>query len=101
MDFNLGNYPSSADNQTRRVMVLACVSRNYFCEPLANSGAKPLLLTTVLMAPEAYTLENAVEGWILNESDEEIRLRAADAYREYQKCGMRAASNLFSSNCSN
>ena len=32
---------------------------------------------------------------------EEIRLRAADAYREYQKCGIKTARNLFSTNCSN
>ena len=101
MDFDLDNYPSSADNQSRQVIILACASRQYYCEPLANTGAKPMLLTTGLMAPEAYTLENAVEGWILNEGDEEIRLRAADAYREYQKCGIRAARNLFSTNCSN
>ena len=101
MDFDLENYPSSADNQSRQVIILACKSRQFYCEPLENTGAKPLLLTTGLMAPEAYTLENAVEGWILNEGDEEIRLRAAEAYREYQKCGIRAASNSFSSNCSN
>ncbi len=99
MDFDLDNYPSSADNQSRQVIILACASRQFYCEPLENTGAKPLLLTTGLMAPEAYTLESAVEGWILNEGDEEIRLRAADAYREYQKCGIRAASNLFSTNC--
>jgi len=101
MDFDLENYPSSADNQSRQVIILACASRQFYCEPLVNTGAKPLLLTTGLMAPEAYTLESAIEGWILNEGDEEIRLRAADAYREYQKCGIRAARNLFSTNCSN
>jgi hypothetical protein len=47
------------------------------------------------MAPEAYTLTSAIDGWILNESSEEIRARAAKAYHQYQKCGLRAAENLF------
>ena len=101
MDFGLDNYPKSTDNELRRVIVLACISRNYFCEPLKNTGATPLLLTTGLMAPEAYTLESAVEGWILNEDDEEIRLRAAEAYSDYQQCSINAARNLFSTNCTN
>jgi hypothetical protein len=46
------------------------------------------------MAPEAYTLESALEGWILKESDESIRLRAAKAYHKYQKCGLKAAKRL-------
>ena len=50
MDFKLDNYPSSADNQSRQVIILACKSRQYYCEPLENTGAKPLLLTTGLMA---------------------------------------------------
>jgi hypothetical protein len=32
------------------------------------------------MAPEAYTLKSALDGWILGESGEEIRNRAAAAY---------------------
>jgi hypothetical protein len=29
------------------------------------------------------------------ESDEQIRLRAADAYNKYQHCGVKAARGLF------
>jgi hypothetical protein len=42
-------------------MILACISKHYFYEPLLKSGASPLLWTIGLMAPEAYTLENAIE----------------------------------------
>jgi hypothetical protein len=48
------------------------------------------------MAPEAYTLKAAIDGWLLNDSGEGIRRRAADAYNKYQHCGQRAALSLFS-----
>ena len=47
------------------------------------------------MAPEAYTLKAALDGWIAQEDDEAIRRRAAQAYDKYQKCGSRAALRLF------
>ena len=46
------------------------------------------------MAPEAYTLNWAIDGWILNETDAQIRERAAKGYNHYQKCGMRGARGL-------
>jgi hypothetical protein len=60
-----------------------------------KAGATPLLWTTGLMAPEAYTLESALEGWILGEDHDSIHLRAAKAYHAYQQCGLKAAKNLF------
>jgi len=47
------------------------------------------------MAPEAYTLKAAVEGWIAGESGERIRERAAVAYAKYQKTGLAGARRLF------
>jgi hypothetical protein len=47
------------------------------------------------MAPEAYTLHGALEGWIAGEEPESIRQRAARAYDAYQHCGMRGALRLF------
>jgi hypothetical protein len=46
------------------------------------------------MAPEAYTLKSAIDGWILRESNDQIRERAAVAYDKYQKCGLRGARRL-------
>lgn len=96
MDFSL---PLEFPNQTganRPAIILACASKSFFKDLLRKTGAQPLLWTTGLMAPEAYTLKAAVEGWILNESAEQIRQRAAAAYSKYQKCSLPAATRLFS-----
>lgn len=95
MDFKLPSSPEARDKRQRQAIILACASKQYFTRVLERTGAKPLLWTTNLMAPEAYILSAALEGWIRKESDEQIRMRAADAYDKYQKCGLKAASNLF------
>lgn len=95
MDFQLPEYPSKADDRTRDAVILACISKRYFAEPLKKTGARPLLWTTGLMAPEAYVLEAAVQGWIAEEPGSAVRQRAATAYNRYQKCGPKAALNLF------
>jgi len=95
MDFQLPTVPRQRDNVHRDAIILACASKQYFAEALRTSGAYPLLWTTNLMAPEAYTLKAALEGWINHESGEQIRERAAVAYDKYQKCGMRGARRLF------
>jgi hypothetical protein len=47
------------------------------------------------MAPEAYVLSAAIDGWANKESDEAVRARAAAAYHKYQNCGLKAANRLF------
>jgi hypothetical protein len=47
------------------------------------------------MAPEAYTLEAALTGWLEKEPAEKINDRAARAYDKYQNCGLKAARRLF------
>src|SRR5438552_6823797 len=94
MDWSLPRVPRQKDNSRRQAIVLACASKSYFAAALRASGAYPLLWTTNLMAPEAYALKSALDGWILGESNENIRDRAAAAYDKYQKCGFKAARNL-------
>lgn len=94
MDFELGRKIERADAATRDAVVLACASRNYFFHPMKATGARPLLWTTNLMAPEAYTLHDALDGWVANESPEQIRERAAKAYSRYQKLSLAAAKRL-------
>jgi hypothetical protein len=94
MDFQLAKLPQKKNEARRDAVVLACASKQFFAEPLRASGAYPLLWTTGLMAPEAYTLKSALDGWIAGGSGEEIRDRAAQAYDKYQKCGLRAARRL-------
>jgi len=80
MDFNLSQYPKSKNDKHRDAVILCCASRNYFSEPLRQTGASPVLWTTGLMAPEAYVLKTAIDGWLLGETGEAIRTRAAIAY---------------------
>src|SRR5438045_9585844 len=96
MDFPLPLLPHKRTDAHRDAIILACASKRYFAEPLRASGACPLLWTTGLMAPEAYTLKSALDGWISNESADQIRQRAAAAYSKYQKCNLSAATRLFS-----
>lgn len=96
MDFPL---PLEFPNHTgvnRWAIMLACASKSFFKDLLRKTGAQPLLWTTGLMAPEAYTLKAAVDGWILSESLEQIRQRAAAAYAKYQRCSLSAGRRLFS-----
>lgn len=97
MDFSLSPDFRGKAAGSRPAIILACASRAYFSKTLQDSGADPLLWTTGLMAPEAYTLHAALEGWIAKESKVQIRQRAAAAYARYQKCSLAAALRLFSS----
>lgn len=95
MDFRLPTHPKRRDDRERRAIILACASKQYYAPVLEQSGATPLLWTTNLMAPEAYVLAAAIEGCTRKETDEQIRLRAAEAYHKYQHCGLKAARGLF------
>jgi hypothetical protein len=95
MDFQLPSLPQRRDQVRRDAVVLACISRKYFAPGLKETGAHPLVWTTNLMAPEAYVLKAALDGWLAGEDGESIRLRAARAYDKYQNCGLRAAQGLF------
>lgn len=94
MDFQLSSLPQQKNSARRQAIILACISKTYFADALRAGGAHPLLWTTGLMAPEAYTLKDALDGWILGENDEQIRERAAAAYDRYQKCGIKGARRL-------
>lgn len=76
-------------------IVLACNSKAYFLEQLRDASSHPLLLTTGLMAPEAYTLDAAVRAWIGGGAGAAVREAAAVAYDTHQRCGVRAARRLF------
>jgi hypothetical protein len=94
MDFSFDTPLKKADDEKRDAVILACASRNYFAKYLRQTGAEPLLWTTNLMAPEAYVLHDAIEGWVKGESSEQVRVRAASAYAKYQKISQKSAQNL-------
>jgi len=95
MDFALEKTFRGTGSEKREAMILACASKSYFAAGLRPTGAQPLLWTTGLMAPEAYTLKAALDGWIAGETAEKIRLRAAGAYAKYQRVGVGAGERLF------
>ena len=94
MDFSLEQKFETTNSKKREAIILACYSKNYFSPHLKSTGAMPLLWTSGLMCPEAYTLHDAIHGWINNSSSALIRTAAAQAYSKYQKCSMKAAQNL-------
>lgn len=94
MEFDLNNDFEPQNSEKRDAIILACISKDYFAPYLKQTGANPLVWSTGLMSPEAYTLKSAIDGWILKETDAEILERAAQAYHKYQKCGIRGARNL-------
>ena len=97
MDFALEKTFQGEAAGEREAIVLACASKAYFGPNLRQTRARPILWTTGLMAPEAYTLKDALDGWMAGETAEQIRERAARAYAKYQKISMNAALRLFSS----
>lgn len=94
MDFRLKNKYQNTDGKERKVIILACAAKNYFGNYLRNANAYPLLWTTNLMAPEAYTLHDALEAHIENKGESEVRENGAKAYSKFQKCSLTAAKKL-------
>jgi hypothetical protein len=95
MDFGVDQVTPDKDATPKDAIVLACKSKPYFLPRLTLLKSKPVLLTTGLMAPEAYTLDAALTGWLEKEPAEKIVERAARAYSKYQKCTQKAAKRLF------
>lgn len=83
------------DTIHRDVVIIGCVSYDYFTPHLKFTAGYPLVTTKHLMAPEAYVLEPVLKNWALGKSAEEIRLSAGDGYNRIQQCGLRGARNLF------
>lgn len=94
MDFTLTETFKNVDNRKRDCIILACISQKYFAPYLKPTKANPLVWTTGLMCPEAYTLHDALGGYVRNETTKKVRERAFLAYNKYQKCGEKAARNL-------
>ena len=91
----LANPRVAQENPENDAIVLACKSKPYFSERLREVEAHPLVLTTGLMAPEAYSLHSAINQWVSGADDIQIRKAAAASYAKYQKTGRKAAERLF------
>lgn len=94
MDFSLDKEIIKKDEDNRDAIILACASRQYFAPHLKKTKANPILWTSNLMAPEAYILHDALEGWIKGETSSQIQNRGAAAYAKYQKISLKSAQRL-------
>lgn len=94
IDFKLTETYKPTDDKKREAMIYACISRTYFWQHIKSTGATPVVWTSGLCSPEAYSLAAALESRISNESIENAATRSAEAYSKYQKCSMRAAKKL-------
>jgi len=62
MDFEIPNPPPQNSAGRKDVFILACASHLYFKDPMLTAGGIPLLWTTNLLSPEAYTLKAAIDA---------------------------------------
>lgn len=94
MDIALPEIYKQADSVQRDGIVLACFSKSYFSHHFKAAGAFPLLWTSNLFGPEAYTLHDALSGYIRGETGAAIQARAASIYARFTKCSVAAAKRL-------
>ncbi len=94
MDFKIDITFRAQDDVPNEVIILAPISRGFFNHHIRATGAEPLLWTTGLLSTEAFTLREALIGWVARESDEQIRERAAKGYDQYMKSGIAGARRL-------
>ncbi|GAA4316144.1 hypothetical protein GCM10023149_12940 [Mucilaginibacter gynuensis] len=94
MDFKLNDEYMNVDRQQRDAIILACISQQYFAPYMRSSNTRPLVWTTGLMCPEAYTLHDALSAYVKGDNATIVRKQAAMAYAKYQHCGDKAALDL-------
>ena len=94
MDFDINEKYPAADSIKREVIILACYSKKYFASHLKATGAVPIVWTTGLCSPEAYTVDAAIQSLLKKETPQQAQQEAALAYSKYQKCSVKAAGNL-------
>lgn len=95
MDFEASPFRSGVAEPARAVAVLACASKPYFEPLLRRAEAEAVLLTTGLMAPEAYTLDACVREWFRSGDTRQMREATARVYDQFQRCGRIASRRLF------
>ena len=94
MEFTIEEEFVNTDGKQRDIISLACYSRHFFAPYLKQANVNPMVWTSHLMAPEAYTIHDALSGYVKGESNEQIRTRGASAYARFQNCGIKGARNL-------
>ena len=98
LDFELDSFPVGKKDNERGAVILSCWSKLYFKKPVNIARAKAVLWANERLAPEAYILKPAIEGWLKKNTPEWIHRRAAEEYARYQKCGLKGALRLLDVN---
>ena len=95
MDFDAPSLaPIRTESNPHASMVLACMSESHFAD-LLRKNSLPLITTSGLMAPEAYTLAAVLDAWFQGADGAQVRVAAARAYARYQRTSENAARRLF------
>lgn len=97
MDFKVSVSYKLIEEEPRQVILLGCATKNYFQKEIIAAQADPLLWTNNLMAPEAYTLEAALNAWVDGKGNTQLLRESAKSYHRYQNSGLEAALRLFRS----
>lgn len=89
--------PSSPNDAGKGVpsFVLACYSQSTFHDALVDAGSAPLLLTSSLIAPEAYVVTGLLEALGADRPVPEVRHAAVAQYAAWHDIDYRVASGLF------
>ena len=96
MEFSLNSLDLACNEVVPQMaMVLACKSQPYFTPLIPIVKGRCTVLTTNFMAPEAYTLDAVIQAWAQGRGSDSIHESAAQAYANYQKCGMNGARRMF------
>jgi hypothetical protein len=75
--------------------VLACKSEPYFAPAMERAGARPLVTTSTLRAPEGYLIDAIARGIGERLDPPALRRRAVAAYAKWQRLSARAAGSVF------
>ena len=85
MDFRLPKGLETINGKVKDSIVLCCLSHRFFSELLDERDVTPVLMTDQLMYPGAFLLDAALEGWLKDETLQQLRDRAAAAYQKTSK----------------
>ena len=96
MDVKMSGFPENkGEDNPECAVVLACKSHRYFADPLRKADCKPLICTTQLMCPEAYSLDAAIRSWAAGDNPNKTLTKVGKAYAKYQKISDKAGTGVF------
>lgn len=96
MEFSVPALPANPKRKkSGDLMVLCCQSQRFFKKHSGAGKHQSRVMTASNMYPGAFILHDVLEGWLKKESNEKLRLRAAQAYANNQKISVKSALHVF------